>query len=316
MWRYIARRVVLAGVTAVGLILLIFLLMQSVPGDVVSQMVDTQSARDPQRTAELRAFFGLDQPWYAQLGQWFADVARGDLGESWRSGLEVTALIGPRIAVTLQLASMATLFSILIGVPVGIVAALYHGRWPDSLARVLSLTGLSVPVFWTGTMAILVLSITVAWSPPLQWTSPFLDPIANLSIMALPSLVLGTVGSAVIVRMTRNAMLEVMRENYVRTARSKGAPERVIMIRHALRNALVPIVTVAGLQLGVLLGGAVVVEEVFSLPGLGRLLLESIQQRDMPVIQGTILVIGLLFMAVNLLVDVLYAYLDPRIEVS
>lgn len=316
MWRTIARRLVLAAVTAAGIIALVFGLMQLVPGSVVSQMVDVQAGQDPARAEELRAFFGLDQPWYAQLGSWFADVAQGDLGTSWRSGVEVTALIGPRMMVTLQLALMATMFSVVVGVPGGILAAIFHRRWPDALVRVGSLTGLSVPVFWTGTMLILVFSLTVGWSPPLRWVSPFVDPAANFTIMALPALALGTVGAAVIVRMTRNTLLEVLGENYVRTARSKGASERTVLVRHALRNALIPVVTVAGLQLGYLLGGAVIIEEVFSLPGLGRLLLQGIAQRDMPVVQGVVLVIGLLFMAINLIVDVLYAYLDPRIKLA
>lgn len=316
MWRTIARRLVLAAVTAAGIIVLVFGLMQLVPGSVVSQMVDVQAGQDPARAEELRAFFGLDQPWYAQLGNWFAEVVQGDLGTSWRSGVEVTALIGPRTMVTLQLALMATMFSVVVGIPGGILAAIFHRRWPDALVRVGSLTGLSVPVFWTGTMLILVFSLTVGWAPPLRWVSPFVDPATNLTIMALPALALGTVGAAVIVRMTRNTLLEVLGENYVRTARSKGASERTVLVRHALRNALIPVVTVAGLQLGYLLGGAVIIEEVFSLPGLGRLLLQGIAQRDMPVVQGVVLIIGLLFMAINLIVDVLYAYLDPRIKLA
>lgn len=314
MWRYVARRLVFTAITAVGIVVLVFTLMQLVPGTVVDQLVDLQGGQDPERVAELEAFFGLDRPWYAQLAGWLGSLLTGDLGTSWRTGVPVAALIGPRVAVTLQLAFMATLLSVVVGVPGGVLAAMFHRRWPDALARVVSLTGLSVPVFWTGTMLILVFSLWFGWSPPLRWVSPLVDPWQNLSMMGLPALALGTVGAAVIVRMTRNTLLEVLGENYIRTARSKGASQRRVWIRHGLRNALIPVVTVAGLQLGYLLGGAVIVEEVFSLPGVGRLLLQGIARRDFPIVQASVLVIGLLFMLINLVVDVLYTYLDPRLK--
>jgi peptide/nickel transport system permease protein len=289
--------------------------MSLIPGSVVSQLVDQAAGSDPEKLAEMEAFLGLDRPWYAQLGAWLGDVVRGDLGNSWRSRIPVSDLLAPRLTVTLQLSAMATVISaVALGIPGGLIAAAYKSRWPDSVVRVVSLLALSVPVFWMGSMLILVFSVWFNWSPPLTWVSPFEDFGANMRMMILPAVALGLAGAAPLVRMTRNSILEVMGQNYIRTARSTGATEGRIRFRHALRNAIIPVITSAGLQFGFLIGGAVVIEEVFSLPGVGRLLLQAISQRDFPVVQACVLTIGVFLILLNIAVDILYAYLDPRIK--
>ena len=316
MYGYALRRLAYSGVTLVGLSLVIFLLLRMVPGDVVSQMIDLQSEADPRQAEELRRFFGLDQPWHAQYANWLAGVVTGNLGQSWRLGGSVLSHILNGMSVTLELALLATLFSVVVGIPCGVWAAVRQNRLEDDALRLASLAGLSVPVFWQGSMLILLFSLWLHWSPPMRWISPLDDLGGNLTLMALPAVTLGTASAAVVVRMTRNAVLEVLRQDYIRTAFAKGLAGRVVLTRHALKNALIPIITVAGLQLGYLLGGAVVVEEVFTLPGVGRLLLQGLTQRDYPVVQGSILFVAVLFMLINFLVDLAYAVVDPRIRYS
>jgi peptide/nickel transport system permease protein len=266
--------------------------------------------------AELKRFFGLDQPWWVQYSRWLGELARGDLGTSWRTGKPVVALILERLPVTIELTSLAVGFALLLGIPAGIVSATRRDRAIDNVTRVGTLLGLSIPVFWQGTMLILFFSVYLRWMPPVVWVDFLTDPRRNLTIMLLPALCLGTASAANVARTTRACMLDVLRSEYIRTAAAKGLAERWIVLKHALKNALIPIVTVAGLQFGILLGGTVVVEEVFTLPGVGRLVLWSIYQRDYPLTQSTILFIAVLFMSINLIVDVLYGYLDPRIRYS
>jgi peptide/nickel transport system permease protein len=266
--------------------------------------------------AELKRFFGLDQPWWQQYGRWVAALAHGDLGTSWRTGKPVVALILERLPVTIELTSLAVGFAMLLGIPAGILSATRRDQTIDNVTRVGTLLGLSIPVFWQGTMLILFFSIYLRWMPPVMWVDFFADPGRNLTIMALPALCLGTASAANIARTTRACMLDVLRSEYIRTAAAKGLADRLVVLKHALKNALIPIVTVAGLQIGILLGGTVVVEEVFTLPGIGRLVLWSIYQRDYPLTQSTILFVAVMFMAINLAVDVLYGYLDPRIRYS
>jgi peptide/nickel transport system permease protein len=216
--------------------------------------------------------------------------------------------------VTIELTTLAVGFALLIGLPAGIISATRRDQAIDNVTRVGTLLGLSVPVFWQGTMLILFFSIYLRWMPPVVWVDFFTDARRNLTIMALPALCLGTASAANIARTTRSCMLDVLRSEYVRTAAAKGLTHRLVILKHALTNALIPIVTVAGLQMGILLGGTVVVEEVFTLPGIGRLVLWSIYQRDYPLTQSTILFIAVMFMTINLAVDVLYGYLDPRIR--
>jgi peptide/nickel transport system permease protein len=304
------------ALTLAGLSLLVFLMLRLVPGTVVEQLIGADAVVKPEMVAELKRFFGLDQPWWRQYATWMGGLAHGDLGTSWRTGKPVVALILERLPVTIELTSLAVAFALLIGIPTGILSATRRDQAIDNVTRVGTLVGLSVPVFWQGTMLILFFSIYLRWMPPVMWVDFFSDPGRNLTIMALPALCLGTASAANIARTTRACMLDVLRSEYIRTAAAKGLADRLVVLKHALKNALIPIVTVAGLQIGILLGGTVVVEEVFTLPGIGRLVLWSIYQRDYPLTQSTILFVAVMFMAINLAVDVLYGYLDPRIRYS
>jgi peptide/nickel transport system permease protein len=316
MTRYVVVRLYSMALTLVGLSVLVFLMLRLVPGTVVEQMIGADAIVSPAMVAELKRFFGLDQPWWVQYGRWIGGLAQGDLGTSWRTGKPVVALILERLPVTIELTAMAVGFALLLGLPAGIVSATRRDQAIDNVTRVGTLLGLSVPVFWQGTMLILFFSIYLRWMPPVVWVDFFTDPRRNLTILLLPALCLGTASAANIARTTRSCMLDVLRSEYVRTAAAKGLSRRLVILKHALKNALIPIVTVVGLQVGILLGGTVVVEEVFTLPGIGRLVLWSIYQRDYPLTQSTILFIAVMFMTINLAVDLLYGYLDPRIRYS
>ena len=316
MTRYLLVRLYSMALTLLGLTVLIFLMLRLIPGTVVEQMIGADAVVTPAMVAELRRFFGLDQPWYVQYGHWMAQLAHGDLGTSWRTGKPVVALILERLPVTLELTFLSTAFALVLGTAAGIVSAVRRDEAVDNVTRVGTLLGLSVPVFWQGTMLILFFSIYLRWMPPVVWVDFFADPWRNVTIMVLPALCLGTASAANIARTTRACMLDVLRSEYIRTAAAKGLSGRLVVLKHALNNALIPIVTVAGLQVGILLGGTVVVEEVFTLPGVGRLVLWSIYQRDYPLTQSTILFIAVMFMAINLAVDLLYGVLDPRIRYS
>src|SRR6059036_961134 len=302
------------ALTLLGLTVLVFLMLRLIPGTVVEQMIGADAVVSPEMVAQLKRFFGLDQPWYVQYVRWVAELARGDLGTSWRTGKPVIQLILERLPVTLELTGLAVGFALVLGIAAGIVSAIRRDEAIDNVTRVGTLLGLSVPVFWQGTMLILFFSLYLRWMPPVVWVDFFADPRRNLTIMLLPAICLGTASAANIARTTRACMLDVLRSEYIRTAAAKGLAARALVLKHALKNALIPIVTVAGLQMGILLGGTVVVEEVFTLPGVGRLVLWSIYQRDYPLTQSTILFVAILFMAINLAVDVLYGYLDPRIR--
>jgi peptide/nickel transport system permease protein len=314
MSRYLAVRLYSMGVTLGGLTVLVFLMLRLVPGTVVEQMIGADAVVSQAMVDQLKAFFGLDQPWYVQYAAWIGRLAHGDLGTSWRTGKPVILLILERLPVTLELTILSVGFAVALGMPMGILSALRRDRAIDQVTRVGTLLGLSVPVFWQGTMLILFFSLYLRWMPPIVWVDLFTDPRRNLTIMLLPVVCLGTASAANIARTTRACMLDVLRSEYVRTAAAKGLARRAVVLKHALKNALIPVVTVVGLQAGILLGGTVVVEEVFTLPGVGRLVLWSIYQRDYPVTQSTILFIAVLFMAINLVIDLLYRYLDPRIR--
>src|SRR5436190_5707842 len=316
MTRYVVLRLYSMGLTLVGLSVLVFLMLRLIPGTVVEQMIGADAIVSPVMVAELKRFFGLDQPWWLQYARWIADLGHGNLGTSWRTGKPVLTLIFERLPVTLELTSLAVAFALMLGIPAGILSAMRRDHAVDNVTRVGTLLGLSIPVFWQGTMLILFFSVYLRWMPPVVWVDFLTDPRRNLTIMLLPALCLGTASAANVARTTRACMLDVLRSEYIRTAAAKGLAERWVVLKHALKNALIPIVTVAGLQMVILLGGTVVVEEVFTLPGVGRLVLWSIYQRDYPLTQSTILFIAVLFMAINLIVDVLYGYLDPRIRYS
>ena len=297
-----------------GVSVAVFLLVRLIPGTVVDQMVGTEGAYSEESMRALRAFFGLDQPIHVQYARWLGALLRGDLGVSWRTGLPVLQMILSRLVVTVELTAAAMLVALAVGVPLGMLSARRENTRLDHVVRVASLFSLSIPVFWQATMLILALSLWFNWAPAIDFVSPWRDPLRNLSIIALPSVALGTAVAAVFMRMTRSSLLEVMGQDYIRTARAKGLPEGGVLWGHALKNSLIPLITVAGVQVGYLLGGAVVTEEVFTLPGVGRLLLWAVFQRDYPLVQGTILFVSALFLVSNLIVDLLYAYLDPRIH--
>lgn len=314
MSRYVAVRVVSTLPTLLGVSLAIFLLVRLIPGTVVDQMIGMEGSYSEDTVRALRAFFGLDAPIHVQYLRWLWSVLHGDLGTSWRTGLPVLQMILSRLQVTAELTLGAMAVAILVGVPLGILSARRENTALDHVVRVTSLFSLSIPVFWQATMLILAGSLWLNWAPPVDFVGPFVDPARNFGVMALPSVVLGTAAAAVFMRMTRSSLLEVMGQDFVRTARAKGLSERSVVWGHAFKNSLIPLITIAGIQIGYLLGGAVVTEEVFTLPGIGRLLLGAVVQRDYPLVQGTILFISALFMLSNLVVDLLYASVDPRIR--
>lgn len=314
MTRYLLVRLYSMALTLLGLTVLIFLMLRLIPGTVVEQMIGADAVVTPAMVAELRRFFGLDQPWYVQYGHWMAQLAHGDLGTSWRTGKPVVALILERLPVTLELTFLSTAFALVLGTAAGIVSAVRRDEAVDNVTRVGTLLGLSVPVFWQGTMLILFFSLYLRWMPPVMWVDFWSDPRRNLVIMLLPALCLGTASAANIARTTRSCMLDVLGSEYIRTAAAKGLAGHLVVLKHALRNALIPVVTVLGLQLGTLVGGAVITEYVFALPGVGRLVVDAVFARDYPLVQGVVLLIAAGFIVSNLAVDLLYGWIDPRIR--
>jgi peptide/nickel transport system permease protein len=310
--RYIASRLLATVPTLLGVVTLVFIVMRLVPGTIVDQILAHGDASEEVQRS-LKAFFGLDRPIYVQYAEYLGSLATGNLGVSWRARFPAIEMILYALPVTLQLALMAALVSMVVGITMGILSAVKESTPLDHVIRVVSLFSLSMPVFWQATMLILVLSLWLRWAP-LGYVDPFTDLRQNLSLMILPAICLGTSASASVMRMTRSCLLDVLRQDYVRTAQAKGLRDRVVVLRHAVKNAMIPVVTILGLQVGSLLGGSVVVESVFGLPGLGLLILNAIGMRDYPIVQGAVIFTAIMFMVVNLLVDVLYGYLDPRIR--
>jgi peptide/nickel transport system permease protein len=313
MYRYLARRLALLVPVMLGVSVLVFALVHLIPGDVVDALLGME-AGSPEVRAELRRMFGLDEPMHVQYLRWLGDILRGDLGVSLRTGQPIAASIGRHLPVTVELAVLSVLLSSAIAIPLGILSALRRNSVSDLVIRLAGLTGISFPSFWLATMLILISSLYFRWLPPPIFVGLRENWALNLQQMALPTLALAAGLSAVVMRMTRSAMLEVLRRDYVKTARAKGLPERTVVARHALKNALIPVVTVVGAQTGYLLGGAVVIEQIFSLPGMGWLLLNGVYQRDYPMIQATVLLLAFFFVLTNLVVDIAYAILDPRIR--
>jgi peptide/nickel transport system permease protein len=316
MGNYVLRRLVQVVPTILGISILVFGLMRFLPGDIVTLMINPDNPMPADQRETLRRMFGLNEPIYVQYLRWVGGVARGDFGVSLRMSTPVTTLIIQRLGVTVELAVLAVTFSALIAVPLGVLAAVRPNGILALVAQVLGLVGLSFPSFWIATMLLLVSSLYFDWQPELIWVSPFVDPIANLQQMFLPVLSLSMALIAVVMRMTRSSMLDTLSQDYIRTARAKGNRERIVVWRHAFKNALIPVMTVIGMQIGGLLGGAVVIEQIFGLPGIGWLILNAIYQRDYPVVQGGVLFVALAFVLINLLVDLLYSYVNPRIRYS
>ena len=317
MSRYLAWRLVGAIPTLLGVTVLTFLFIRLIPGDAIAARLGTSTALSPEQLASLRAYFGLDQPLYQQYWTWLTSLLRGDFGYSIRTGRPVLVEITERLPATLELATAATLIAVLIGLPLGLLSAMRPRSRADVIARIGGLIGLSLPSFWLGTLIIVLFSLYLRWLPNTGGYVDFVrDPLGNLALIVLPAVTLGVALAAATMRMTRSAMLDVLSADYVRTAWAKGLRRSVIVRRHVLKNGLIVVVTLLGIQVGQLLGGAVVVEEIFSIPGVGRMLLAAIVQRDYALVQGGVLVIAILFVLVNIVVDLLYGYLDPRIRLT
>jgi len=315
MRTYVLKRLLLAVPTLLGVATIVFVLLRVVPGDVVLLRLAGEGGKvaDEVLRAE-RARLGLDQPLWRQYVGWIWGLGHGELGLSMWTGRPVTLEIRIRLPLSLELTLLATLVAVLVAIPLGTLAALHRATWIDYLLRVLTLAGLSMPSFWVGVMLILALLLLFRWSPPVTFTSFWDDPVANLGQLAWPALVVGLRSVALTARMMRSALLEVLGDDYVRTARAKGLPERAVVRRHAVRNALLPVITVIGLESAVILGGLVVTEQVFNLNGLGKLLLEAVTRRDYTLTQALIMLSASAFVVMNLLVDLCYAWLDPRIR--
>lgn len=309
---YLLRRLLGGLPTLLLVTVLVFALTRVLPGDPIRLLLGEEA--NPQLATELRKQLGLDRPVLVQYGHWLLSLARGDLGRSLKNNLPVGPVILDKLPTTLQLSILAMLIGIIIAVPAGVFAALRRGSWLDGGTTALALSGISLPNFFLGILLIYLFSIRLGWIPPSGYVEPWVDLRKNLLLLVLPAITLGTALAGTLTRFTRNSLLEVLTQDFVRTARAKGLAERIVIFKHALRNAAIPVVTVMGLQLGGLLGGAVVTEQIFSIPGFGRLVVDAVLGRDFPVLQAVVLISAMAVFLVNLLVDLLYATIDPRIR--
>jgi peptide/nickel transport system permease protein len=316
MRTYILKRLLLIVPTLLGVATIVFLIMRVIPGDVALLVLggDDGGQIDAQQLAAVRKQLGLDQPLIVQFGTWLWGVLHFDFGKSLWTGAPVLDELLIRLPLSLQLALMATLVSVIISIPLGMLAAVRQDTWVDYVIRVVSIGGLAIPGFWVGILTILFLVIFFGWGPPLEYQPPWVDPWANLSMMIWPVVTVGYRYSAVTTRMTRSTVLEVLREDYIRTAWAKGLRQRVIVIRHALKNAMLPVITLIGTEFAFLIGGLVVTETVFTLNGIGRFVVDAVAHRDYPVVQALVFLTAFSFVVVNLLVDLTYAWFDPRIR--
>jgi len=313
MIRYIIVRLLSLIPILLGVSIIVFSAFHLVPGDVVDIMLGDEMAGNPKAVEELRKSLDLDKPIYIQYAHWLKNAIRGDLGKSFTSGKPVIEHIFERLPVNIELVVIAMGFVILIGIPLGMLSAYKQFSAVDGVLRVLTIMGYAIPNFWLATLVVLVGSLYFQWLPILYYVPFSENPLENFKCMLIPGFVLGTTTLSYIVRMTRSSVLDTLRQDYVRTARAKGMTERVILFVHVLKNSLIPVVTVLGFQIGVLIGGLVLTEEVFVLPGIGRLILLAIEQRDFMIVTGAILFLSTVFVLINLIVDIVYAILDPRI---
>ena len=314
MHRYILRRLLLMLPTFLGVAMLVFLLMRVIPGDIVELRFAEGQFFNQDLVAKERARLGLDRPVWRQFIDWVWGIVRLDFGLSMWSGQPIAHEIAIRLQLSLQLAVMATVVAVFLAIPLGTLAALKQDTWVDYAIRIFSIAGLATPSFWLGMLMFLVFLIVFKWIPPMVFVPLWQNPLANLSQMLWPALAVGYRYSAVSTRMTRSAMLEVLREDYIRTARAKGLWQRLVVRRHALKNALLPVLTVIGLEFAFLMGGLVVTEQVFNLNGLGLLFVQSVARRDYTLVQALVLLVACVYIMVNFCVDLLYAWLDPRIR--
>jgi peptide/nickel transport system permease protein len=312
MRQYVLKRLLLIVPTLLLVSAIVFSLTRLIPGDVVVLMFEEKAyAKD---LDALRAKLGLDKPLYVQYVTWLAKVVQGDLGESLWTKRPVLEEMVRRLPVSAELGALAIVVALLLALPIGVLSAIRQDTVQDYTARSLAIVGLSVPAFWKATLVIVLPSIWFGWAPPLQFTPYAQNPWHHLSQFIAPAIILGIASGASIMRLTRALMLEVLRQDYIRTAWSKGLRERRVVLKHAFKNAIIPVVTIVGIQIGQIASGTVIMETIFGLPGMGRFLVDAIYQRDYPVVQGVNLLIASIIVCVNLLVDMTYAYLDPRIR--
>ena len=314
MQAFIVRRLLAVIPTLFFTSIIVFASIRLIPGDVIDLMLAQNDIATGNDRARIEAALGFDKPIHLQYVEWIGDVLQGDLGRSLWQNTPVTQQLAETLPITFELGILSLLVALSVAIPIGIYSAMRQDTVGDYIARSFSLLMLAVPSFWLGTLVMVFPSVWWRWAPPLEYT-PFLEnPIANLSHMIVPAILLGLSLSAVTMRMTRTMMLEVLRQDYIRTARAKGLGENLVVMRHALRNGLIPVVTLIGLQAPLLIGGAVILEQIFVVPGMGLLLLEAVYQRDYPVVTGVFLVVGLAILIINLLVDLTYGFLDPKVR--
>ncbi|MBZ0140848.1 MAG: ABC transporter permease [Pseudorhodoplanes sp.] len=315
MLRYTFHRLLLMIPTLLGVAVLVFVLLRMMPGDIVELRLLMDGGQvSPEALATERVRLGLDKPFWLQFYDWITGIMVGDFGTSMWTGRPVIEEIGSRLGLSLQVAVMATILAVSIAIPLGTVSALYKDSWIDHAVRIFAIAGLAVPSFWLGMVIILLLLYNFQWIPPLTYVPIWEDPLHNLSQLIWPAIAVGYRYSAVATRMTRSTLLEVLQEDYIRTARAKGVYERLVISRHAVRNALLPVVTVIGLEFAFLIGGLVVTEQVFNLNGIGKLFVETVTRNDYTMVQALVMLVAAFFITVNFVVDLLYAALDPRIR--
>jgi len=315
VFRYLIRRILLMLPTLIGVAVLVFLLMRLIPGDIVELRLGGESGQvTEEQIAKARHELGLDRPLWVQFADWMIGAFQFDFGKSMWTGRPITEEIWIRFPVSLQIAIMSTIFATILAIPLGTIAALKQDTWVDYVVRTVSIAGLATPSFWLGIMMILGLLIYFHWLPPISYKNIWDAPLYNLQMMIWPALATGYRYSSVAMRMTRSTVLEVLREDYIRTARAKGLVEKIVINRHALTNAMLPVITVIGIEFAFLMGGLVVTEQVFNLNGIGRLFVQSVGQKDYTMVQGLVLLVAFVFVFTNFVVDILYAWLDPRIH--
>ncbi|MGH8519748.1 MAG: ABC transporter permease, partial [Panacagrimonas sp.] len=312
MLNFLARRFATIVPTLLFVSMLVYGLQQLLPGDPAAVLAGEE--QDPNVVAYLRAKMHLDKPLPVRYAYWLGNVLQGDLGDSMRMQKPVTALIAEKLPVTIQLAAMAFVIALAIGIPAGVLSAVTKGSAWDYAANAVALWGLSTPNFWLGIMLILLFSVSLGWLPASGYVSPFEDLKANLAAMIMPAFVLGNAIAAVLMRHTRSAMLQVLSSDYVRTARAKGLDERIVVLKHALRNAMVPIITLGALEFGTLLSGAVLTEQVFTIPGFGKLIIDAVFNRDYAVVQGVVLFTATAYITLSLIADIAYFLVNPRMR--
>jgi peptide/nickel transport system permease protein len=316
MWVYVMRRL-LQGILVLLLVSLsVFSLIRMLPGDAILMQLDQAAALSKEDLARARQELGQDRPFWQQYGGWLSGVMRGDLGRSLTSRRAVSEELGKRVLVTFHLAIMALLVALGIAIPIGILSAVQRDTVMDYIGRLCAIAGLSFPDFWLATVAITFMAIWWHWMPPMGFEPIWAEPLKCFLQLIIPALIIGARLSAVLMRMTRSSLLEVLREDYIRTARAKGLHEPLVILRHAFKNACIPVVTIIGQQFSVLLGGAVIVEVIFLLPGVGSMTLDAVMLRDYTMVQGTVMFFATVMVGMNLLVDISYAWFDPRIRYS